>query len=1046
LDDCPIPEHDREVVFYVADLDDRLSVTLPDALRQQFADVERRLWRVETTVAVCAVAGGLMLSLLAVFVSDRLWETPRWLRLTLLLLGLAGAALAGLEWARRWLWRRRDLKALANLVQKKYRRLGDRLLGIVELANEERHFSNFSPALYHAAIHQVAEEARNYDFGQSVSAARARKTAFLTVALAACLAMVFAVLPRPGWNAFLRWGAPMAGIPRYTLVDLEGLPSRLIVARGEGFDVSGAVHYRSFWKPSRVFALWAQQPRVEGEAQAGAIHVHVPGQVEDGVLRIQLGDAHAEIKVSPVYRPSLEQLAADVTLPDYLRYPDQTNVLQNGALLMVEGSRVAFRGKVSRVLSAAVMQTGENKSAPLTIAGGSFSSDSTEPGGAEEIDFNWRDILGLSNAAPLRLSIRTEPDAPPTPEILELPREVAVLASDVLHIRTQARDDFGVRDFGLVWETTADSPRTDTATTEIKTQTPSPRIKTAEKAFLWSPALFRVPADSTVELQAYARDYYPGRERSLTPIYRIHVLTQEEHAELVREQLEAVMAQVEEVTRLQENIVAGLGEVKDATNMPEAQKSARLGQTKDDQLENAAHLDELSKQGERAVREAMKNPLFNEETIRQWSQSMQQWRQLSGDKMQEAAKSMQAARQSSQPQSKEMADATEKAQDILKELEKMESKANQHMDDLQALTLSQRLRKVGAQEKDIGGSLVSTAPDTVGLLPRELPEKFKNIEGDLTRNQAAERKETETLQGEISRFFERTQKPDYGQVSQEMKTSRATDELDRVGGLIGNNIGIEASEDLGQWSDRFQKWSEKLEPKSGDKSQGSGSSGSQKKDDLTEQLIALLRLRESEMNLRDQTSLLDQDKAQTGTYPKRAVALSENQQTIAGTLDGIHKRTALKQLDPAFSQASEAMSQVTTILRQPQTGKPADDAEMTTIETISDLVNLINEQAQRPNPQQSQSPADSKSDEEMQFLLQMMRNSANAKAMAAKPATGLNRAGGATGRAGGPLGGKAAGKGAGARDVRKAGGATEEPPAEFREALENYYHGIDQSR
>ena len=34
---------------------------------------------------------------------------------------------------------------------------------------------------------------------------------------------------------------------------------------------------------------------------------------------------------------------------------------------------------------------------------------------------------------------------------------------------------------------------------------------------------------------------------------------------------------------------------------------------------------------------------------------------------------------------------------------------------------------------------------------------------------------------------------------------------------------------------------------------------------------------------------------------------------------------------------------------------------------------------------------------------------------------------------------------AGARDVRKAGGAMEEPPAEFREALDNYYHGIDQS-
>ncbi len=832
-----------------------------------------------------------MLSFLALFVSDRLWETPAWLRLTLLLCGLAVATFAGLAWARRWLWQRRDLKALANLVQKKYRLLGDRLLGIVELANEERHFANFSPALYHAAIHQVAEEARSYDFSESVSTARAKKSTFLAVGLAFCLMAIFAVLPRSGWNAFLRWAAPMAGISRFTLVDLEGLPSQLIVAHGEGFDVSGTVHYRSFWKPTRVFARWALQPRLEGEAQSGLFHVHVPGQGENGVLRIQVGDARAEIKVSPVNRPSLEQLAADLKLPDYLRYPDETNVLQNGALLMVEGSRVAFRGPVSRALSTAKKQTGDGKPAPLKIAGGSFSTDSTEPDGAEEIDFSWRDNLGLSNASPLRLSVRTEPDAPPIPEILELPREVAILASDVLHIPTQARDDFGVRDFGLMWDTTADSPKSEIASTEVKTQTASPHVKTAEKVFLWSPSLFRIPTGSTVELQAYARDYYPDRERSLTPIYRIHVLTPEQHAELVRQQLEAVMSQVEEVTRLQEKIVAGLAEVKDAKKMPEAQKSGRLGQAKEDQLENASHLDELSRQGERAVREAMKNPVFNEETIRQWSQSMQQWRQLSGNKMQQAAKSMQAARQSSQPQSKEMADATQEAQDILKELEKMENKANEHMDDLQALTISQRLRKVGTQEKDIAGLLVSAAPDTIGLLPRELPEKFKMMENGLTSSQAVEQKDTETLQGEISRFFERTQKTNYGQVSQEMKSSHATDEMDRLGGLIGNNIGVEASEGLGQWSDRFQKWSEKLEPKSGDKSQGSASSGSQKNDDLTQQLIALLRLRESEMNLRDQTFLLDQDKARkAAAYPKRADALSQNQWKNSANEPGRHSQ------------------------------------------------------------------------------------------------------------------------------------------------------------
>ncbi|HEY3915929.1 MAG TPA: hypothetical protein VGN61_15685, partial [Verrucomicrobiae bacterium] len=647
--------------------------------------------------------------------------------------------------------------------------------------------------------------------------------------------------------------------------------------------------------------------------------------------------------------------------------------------------------------------------------------------------------------------------------IIELPREMAVLASDVLHVPMQVKDDFGVRDFGLMWDMTADSPRTDVATTEIKSVAASPHVTSLQKDFLWSPSLFRIPADSTVELQGYARDYYPERERTMTPIYRVHVLSPEQHAELVREQLEAVMEQVEDVTRLQEKIVASMSEVKDAQKMPESEKSARLGQAKADQLENADRLNELSKQGERAVREAMKNPVFNEETIRKWSQSMQQWRDLSADKMQDAAKSMQAAQQASQQnnqqnnqqgsqkngqqQSQEMADATQKAEDILKQLEQMESKANQHMDDLQALTLSERLRKVGSEEKDISGLLVNAAPETIGMLPHDLPEKYKVFENDLTRNQSGAQKETATLQGEISRFFERTQKPTYGEVSQEMKSTRAVDELDRVGGLIGGNIGIEASENLGQWSDRFQKWSEKLEPKSskGD-GQGSGSGSSSKKDDLTEQLIALLRLRESEMNLRDQTSILDQDKGRADTYTKRATALSQQQDKLDGTLDSIHQKTTIKQLDSSFAQTANSMKKVGELLSQPETGKPADDAEVTSIENLSDLVNLINEQAQRPNSQKSQSQSESKSDEEMQFLLQMMRNSANAKAMAAKPATGLNQNGGTTDRRGHALSGDATGNGPGSRNVQKAGGAIHDAPAEFRDALENYYHGIEQAR
>ena len=116
-----------------------------------------------------------------------------------------------------------------------------------------------------------------------------------------------------------------------------------------------------------------------------------------------------------------------------------------------------------------------------------------------------------------------------------------------------------------------------------------------------------------------------------------------------------------------------------------------------------------------------------------------------------------------------------------------------------------------------------------------------------------------------------------------------------------------------------------------------------------------------------------------------------------------------------------------------------------TIDSLSDLVNLINEQAQRGNaaavPRRASSSA-----EEMAFLMRMMQNTANAKSMALQPASGLNHAGGKTDRAGNPVTGNATGKSAAARNVDKASGVIENSPAEFRDALDNYFHGIEQNQ
>lgn len=1028
------------------EMESKTSVTLPEELRRQFVAVSERLWRVETTVAVSGALGALGASALVVFVSDRLWDTPGWVRTLLLGAGLGGAAAAGALWAGRWVWRRRDARALARLVQKKHRRLGDRLLGIVELANEQRHDANFSPALYQAAIRQVAEEASQYDFKASVSPAPARRAGAAAGAVALILAGAVVLLPAALGNAMARWAAPWAPIPRYTLVKLEGFPPELIVPHGEPFVMTGRVQYRSFWHPRGVVGWLAGQPQLAGKVNGEEVRLAVTGQVEKGRLRVRVGDSEADVLLDPVHRPALQNLEAEVQYPAYLQRSNDVESIQDGALSTVEGSKVSFHGSVTRDLASATMAL-EGATNSLPVSGTNFSAPATEPAGMAQFTFNWEDKLGLSNAAPLEIADMVEKDAPPSVTLPDMPGDVAMLASDALRIEVAANDDYGVRDLGLTWDVESATPLGGTETTEVKTMAAQPDEKKITHAFRWSPAMLRLPAGSVVTLQGFARDYYPQRARSRTAAHRIRVLSPEEHAELVRQQLEAAMAQLEDVTRLQEKITVNAEDTQAATNMPAGQKSSRMGEAKDDQLQNAAQLQQLSQQGEQAVEEAMKNPIFKESTIQQWNAAMQQWQKLAQQQMQDAAKSMGAAQQSSKEQAQQIAEAAKKSEDILQKLEEMQAKANQHMDDLQALTLAERLRKVGSQEKDIGGQLLGTASDTIGLPPEDLPAKYKRLDGDLTKDQGQSLDETAKLENEIGRFFERTRKPNYGDVNREMKETHVTDELDHLSTLIQNNIAMDASASLSQWSDRFAKWGDALEPKENSSSgQGSSSNSQQQnKNDLTKQLIALLRLREQQLNLRDDAQTLEQNKGDAKAYKEQAGQLSARQKKIGAGLEQVHKDTDVPQLDSAFADAGQAAQQARGFLDKPETDKPSDDAQALTINAMTDLINLINEQAQRPKPSQSQAQSQSEA-EQMQFLLQAMKKSSQSQPMALKPATGLNHNGGTTDRAGNPLAGSAGGKSGPTRSVQKASGVAPNAPAEFREALDNYYHGMEQNK
>ena len=1018
-------------------------VALPENLKRQFATLERRLWKVETATAVGVVLIALVASYVVLFLSDRIWDSPSWWRTTVFLLGLATAVFAVLRWLSAWVLRRRDWRALSILVQRKYRRLGDRLLGIVELADQKEHPLNFSPELYRAAIQQVAEEAEKYDFPGAVETRSAKRILFATIGCAAFVLLLALLAPTASWNAMLRWGMPFSNTARFTLVSIQGLPDKLVVPHGENFQLRADVTYRSIWRPARAVAQITKQYGVESKVQQGKVEFQVPGQTDPKNVRIKIGDAVANLSIEPAHRPALKDMTARIELPDYLKYPPIEEKIQSGSLSLLTSSHVTFQGKVSRVLKSASLTDGK-KSEPLTVTNNEFKSLPLPADDISQFLFTWQDTLGLSNAAPWKLAVQLQKDRPPAPDLPELPRDIAILQSDVLNIKAVAKDDYGVREVGLSWEfgSTAEEPQ-EWASTELKVNKNSTREKVIEEVFQWSPTVFRAAPDTSVEMIAFTTDFLPGRERTESSVHYIHILSNEKHAELVRQNLESVLARVEEVARLEEKVLAKADDLAADEKSKPNEMADKIGKAAEEQQQSAKSLNELSREGMKTLQEALKNPVFTEKALQDWAKTLKQMQELAEGKMKETGGDLQKAQQNagdSQSSKQDLAKAQTKLEEILKELEQIQGKVNKGLDDLQALTLSERLRRVGEAEQQIGGELQKIIPDTIGMLSKELPQKFKRLEQNLAKGQQDMQSEAQVLQKEIHRFFERTQKANYGDVSKEMTDAKTGDELDRVRGLVSDNITMEATRNLTAWSKRFLDWADKLKPPTEESASNGGGQGSGAMN-MTQTLIALLRLRLGEMNLHNETRLLEEKKATLPTYTDRAQVLFGNQQKITAGLSEIEKQNQSEALAVPYKEAREQLAGVESLLQKPQTDDVTMQAEKKSIDALTDLINLINEQAKRNSPQSGGQPQPGQG-EDMAFLMQMAQQQGVGQGVAMQP--GGSMSGGTTSRAANAVQGDATGKTGEQRQVNKASGAAGvSVPAEFRETLENYFKALE---
>lgn len=609
--------------------------TLPPLLTAKLADFRRRVWIVKGLEGVLAGAFGLLLSYLLVFALDRLFDTPAWLRGTLL---VAGAAVLGiglpLKW-HRWVWRQRRLEDAARLLRRTFPRLGDQLLGIVELARMEAGEGGRSERLVQAAMAQTDEEVKDRDFSQAVPQARHKHWAAACAAIALLVLGAFALVSEAAQNALLRWAKPWLATERFTFARIAALPDPWVVPYAEPVPLDVAVAENSRWKPQTASAAVVDQPLAKAELNAdGRYALALPPQKEDTTLRLTVGDVRKDIALQPRPRPELTRLVARLQLPEYLKYETQPEVeVRGGSVSLLQGAEAEFTIESVRPLATATLD-----GKPQPLAEGKLVSERQKVGDAAQVKtFEWVDELGLSPREPLKLNVNPVEDAAPRVLARRESLEQVVLDTEVVTFDLTASDDFGLQRLGLSWkplDTAASAASTAPAVGEKIAAAGAPENRQMEVRGTFSAAREGI-APQSLEVRAWAEDYLPGRARAHSAAFVLHVLNATDHALWLTQQMGKWLDVARETYEREQQLHQMNKELRQlaAAELDQPQNRRKIAQQASAEQANAARLSSLNDAGKRLVEQATKNPEFDAARLESWATMLKSLQNIASERM-----------------------------------------------------------------------------------------------------------------------------------------------------------------------------------------------------------------------------------------------------------------------------------------------------------------------------------------------------------------------------------------------------------------------------
>ncbi|MCE9525875.1 MAG: hypothetical protein K8R36_07455, partial [Planctomycetales bacterium] len=623
----------------VANSQNRLE--LPDSLQQQLEAYKRLVWRIKLTEAACIAAFGVLLAYLIVFALDRIWDTPGAWRGIILATATVVAGCIPLA-LYRWVWRKRRLEQLARLISRRMPLLGDQLLGVIELVHSDGEVAR-SRALCEAAIRQTATETERCDLDKAVPSPRHRQWGFATTLPLVLAIGLLVVCGAAAGNTWMRFLAPWRDLDRYTFASLDKLPKQYVVPHGEPVMANLKLHDDSRWEPGQGKLYVGKQPAITAPLQEKNYPFAIAPQLVESPVFVRVGDFTQSVRLMPTIRPELTALTATYSLPKYLgRDGTQKKDGRGGSIAVVKGSRVGLSAAISRKLASAQVN-----GKPATTQESSIETEGMLVNATSQLEFRWEDELGLAGKEPFVLSVTARDDESPLVACEDLPRQKVLLETEQLAFTVRSQDDYGVKIVGFEWVGLNHSGLPTNVKGERILGAGGPDKEALELRGTFSARDLGIEPQS-VQVRVFAEDYFPGRPRAYSLPCVFHILSPEEHAIWITEQLSKWHRHALEVRDREKQLFERNKQFRELTakDLDRPENRRELEKQSHAERANGRRLNTLVNGGEDLVRQAMRNPQIGVGHLEKWAEMLQVLKDISGNRMPSVAELLKEASQS----------------------------------------------------------------------------------------------------------------------------------------------------------------------------------------------------------------------------------------------------------------------------------------------------------------------------------------------------------------------------------------------------------------